>query len=72
MQSDAAPAIWYRGQTRLHTALRIEAHFGKVAARLTRKALDRPFYSCTLCWKISACSRNSRATKNLRNGFAIV
>jgi len=32
-------AAWYRGAIGLCEALRIEAHFGRVAARLTRRAL---------------------------------
>jgi hypothetical protein len=39
VQSDAAAAAWYRGENWLCNALRIEADFGKVAARLTRRAL---------------------------------
>ena len=37
VRSDAA--AWYQGENRLCNALRIEADFGKVAARLTRRAL---------------------------------
>lgn len=39
VQSDVAAAAWYRGENWLCNALRIEADFGKVAARLTRRAL---------------------------------
>jgi molybdopterin-binding protein len=39
VQSDAAAAAGYRGENWLCNALRIEADFGKVAARLTRRAL---------------------------------
>ena len=38
VQSDAAAAAGYRGENWLCNALRIEADFGKVAARLTRRA----------------------------------
>jgi len=41
VQSDAAAAAGYRGENWLCNALRIEADFGKVAARLTRRALCR-------------------------------
>jgi hypothetical protein len=37
VQSDAA--AWHRGENWLCNALRIEADFGKVAARLTGRAL---------------------------------
>jgi hypothetical protein len=40
VQSDAAAAAGYRGENWLCNALRIEADFGKVAARLTRRALS--------------------------------
>jgi len=38
VQSDAAAAAGYRSENWLCNALRIEADFGKVAARLTRRA----------------------------------
>ena len=41
VQSDAA--AWYRGENWLCNALRIEADFGKVAARLTRRALGSKY-----------------------------
>jgi hypothetical protein len=37
VQSDAA--AWYRGENWLCNEIRIEADFGKVAVRLTRRAL---------------------------------
>jgi hypothetical protein len=40
VQSDAAAAAGYRGENWLCNALRIEADFGKVAARLRRRALN--------------------------------
>jgi hypothetical protein len=44
VQSDAAAAAGYRGENWLCNALRIEADFGKVAARLTRRAFGLNFY----------------------------
>jgi hypothetical protein len=41
VQSDAAVAVWYRGKNRLCDAARSEADLGKLAARLTRRALAR-------------------------------
>ena len=34
-------SVWYRGQNWLCDVLRVVAYFGKVAARLTRRALGR-------------------------------
>jgi hypothetical protein len=45
VQSDAAAAAWYRGENWLCNALRIEADFGKVAARLTRRAIRRSSFA---------------------------
>jgi hypothetical protein len=40
VQSDAADAAWYRDPNRLCDVLRVDGHFGKDAARLTRRAIS--------------------------------
>jgi hypothetical protein len=40
VQADAAAAAWYRAPNRLCDAAQLEADIGKLAARLTRRALD--------------------------------
>jgi len=73
VQSDAAAAAWYRGENWLCNALRIEADFGKVAARLTRRALSelieqrRPL-GATRPSRPPNCSM--KPTPGLRPGFA--
>jgi len=63
VQSDAAAPAGYRGENWLCNALRIEADFVKVAARLTRRAISEMVLS-------RAAARRSRdvASAYLLNG----